>query len=120
MSDFDEALGDERAGNARTEEIVAFVTGICPHHRKDEITHELFTQIFDENMLVRNTHRACFFTRRLDFLTLTKVCSKGDHFQSALYLEPFGDDGSIQTTGVGEDDAFDIGHGGTLLLRARR
>ena len=71
-------------------------------------------------MLVRNTHRACFFTRRLDLLTLTKVCSKGDHFQSALYLEPFGDDGSIQTTGVGEDDAFDIGHGGTLLLRARR
>ena len=56
----------------------------------------------------------------LDLLTLTKVCSKGDHFQSALYLEPFGDDRSIQTTGVGEDDAFDIGHGGTLLLRARR
>ena len=32
------------------------------------------------------------------------------NLQPALDFEPLGDDGSIETAGIGENDAFDLGH----------
>ena len=116
VRDFHQALGDQRARNAGAEQIIAFVAGIGAHHREDVIAHEFLAQVLDEDVLVGNAHRPGLFARGFDLLALAEIGGEGDHLQPALHLEPFGDDGSIEAAGIGEDDALDIGHWGHLAV----
>src|SRR5690606_15970693 len=49
VSDFDQTLGDQRAGNGSAQQVFAFVNGVGAEHREDEVTHEFFAQVFDVN-----------------------------------------------------------------------
>ena len=112
VRDLDQTLGDQRAGDRGAEQIVAFVAGVGAHHREHEIAHELFAQIFDEDVGIGNAHRPRLVARRFDLLALAQIGGEGDHLAAALDLEPFGDDRRVQTAGIGEDDFADIGAGG--------
>ena len=91
MSDLDEALGDKRARDRGAEQIVAFIAGIGTHHREDEIAHKLLAQVFNEDVLVGNAHRAGLFARRFDLFALSEIGSERHHLKPALNAEPFGD-----------------------------
>ena len=119
LGDFDQALRNEGARDAGAQQIVAFVAGIGAHHREDVIAHEFFAQVLDEDVLVGDAHRTGLFARRFDLLALSEVGGEGHHFEPAFDLEPLGDNRGIETTGIGEDDAFDIGHWGHLHCSRR-
>ncbi len=86
MRDFDEALRYKRAGDARAEQVVALVAGIGAHHWKDEIAHELLSNVFDEDMFVGNAHCAGLLARGFDFLALAEIGSEGDDFAGRARL----------------------------------
>ena len=115
--DFDQAFGNQRPRDAGAEQVVAFIPSIGTHHREDEVAHELLAQVLDVDVLVGNAHCTGFLARGFDFLALSQIGGEGHHFEPALDLEPLGDDRGIETTGIGEDDAFDIGHWGTFTVR---
>ena len=109
MRDLDKALGDQRARDTGAEQVIAFIARIGAHHREDEVAHEFLANILDEDMLVGNAHGARLCAGGFDFLALSEIGGEGHHFDPALHLEPFGDDGGIETAGIGEDNPFDFG-----------
>ena len=119
VRDLHQTLGDQRACDAGAEEVVPFVAGVHAHHRKDEIAHEFFAQIFDENVIVGNAHGLRLVARRAEFFALAQIGSEGHHFAATFHLEPFGDHAGVETARIGENDAADrrgggIGHGMSL------
>jgi hypothetical protein len=47
LGDLDHALGDERAGDAGAEEVLAFINGSGLDHREDEIGGEFLLEVVD-------------------------------------------------------------------------
>ena len=105
---FDQALGDQGPCNRCTQQIIAFVPRIRPHHRENKIANKFFAQIVDINMMIGNAHQHGFFTRRPQFLALPKVSRERDHFAAIFNLQPFQDDAGIQPARISENDFFDI------------
>src|SRR3954466_13952275 len=49
--DLDLRLGDQRPRDRGAEQILALIHGVRAKHRKYEIAHEFFAQVFDEDVL---------------------------------------------------------------------
>src|SRR2546430_5856634 len=71
--DLDLPLGDERPRDRGAEEILALVERVGPKHGKDVLAHELFAQIFDENVLRLDAEQKRLFARRLKLLALAEI-----------------------------------------------
>ena len=117
--DLDQTLGNQRTGDGGSQQIFAFVEGVGAKHRKHEVTHELFAQVFDVDLFY-----AEFFglgTRRLELFTLTDIGGEGDDLASVGVLQPFEDHRGVEATGIGENYFLDLGHGvsGVRLKRAK-
>src|SRR5690606_10633277 len=67
VGNFNQALGDQRAGNGGAQQVFAFVNGVGAEHREDEIAYEFFAQVFNVNFF--NAHGFGFGAGRLDFFT---------------------------------------------------
>jgi hypothetical protein len=113
-SDFDQALGNERAGNGGAQQIVAFVAGVGAHHGEHEIAHEFFAQVIDIDVLGLHAHQFGLGARGGQLFALPKVGRKGYDFAIIGDLQPLEDDAGVETAGIGENDALDVGHGGAL------
>ena len=117
LSDLDQTLGNERARNGGAQQVQPFVDGVGPEHRKDEIAHEFLAQVFDVDVL--DAHHLGFLARGLQLLPLTEVGGEGDDFAAVFRLQPFQDDGGIETAGVGENHFLGRGHADFLSVSLR-
>ncbi len=106
LGDFNEVLGDQRAGNRCAEQVDAFINGIGAEHRKDEIAHEFFAHVLNEDFFDAQhfSFLACWFK----LFALAKIGGKGDDFCVKLSLQPFQDDRGVETAGIGENDLFNV------------
>ena len=79
-----------------------FVHGARFQRGKDVSGKKFFAQIFDDDLAgasrVRLLHD-CF-----DIVTLADVADHGDDVVVVVFFEPWNDDGSIESAGIGEDD----------------
>ena len=75
--DFHQALGDQRAGDAGSEQVLAFVDGVGVEHRKDVVTHKLLGEILDVDL--GNAHLLRLGTGLFDFLALADVRRERHH-----------------------------------------
>jgi len=102
---FDLALGDQRARDRRAQEIFTFIDRVGAKHREHEVAHELLAQIVDEDLLHARGGGlgACGF----ELFALPDVGREGDHLALVGLLQPFQDDGGVETTGISEYDLID-------------
>ena len=103
-----QALGDQRAGNGGTQQVLPFIDGIGPEHREHVVAHELFAQVLNIDFL--DPQRFRLGPCRLHFLALTNVGGESHHLAVVGILQPPDDHGRIQTTGIGQHHLFDIRH----------
>src|SRR5690554_750927 len=108
VGNLDQTFGDQRARNRRAEQILAFIDGIGTEHREYEVTHKLFTQVFNVDLF--HAQRFGLGTCRLHLFTLPQIGSEGHHFAVVGILQPAHDDGGIKPTRIRQYDLFDIGH----------
>ncbi len=73
---------------------------------EDEIAHELLAHVLDEDFL--DAEHLGLLARRLQFLALAEIGREGDDFSAELGLQPFQDDGGVETAGIGENDLFHV------------
>ncbi|CTQ74891.1 hypothetical protein LAX5112_04026 [Roseibium alexandrii] len=106
FGDLDQALGNQRTGNRGAEQVDAFINGIGPEHRKDEVTNEFFAQVINIDFL--DAHHLGFFARRLQLFSLTEICREGHYFAAEFGLQPFQNDGRVEAAGVGQHDFLDV------------
>ena len=104
--DLHQTLGDQGAGNRGAQEVFAFVQCIGAEHGEHKVTHKLFAQVFNEDVAGLDAHLDGFGTCWLYFLALANVGGEGDHLAVVLVLQPFQDDGGVQTARVGENNAL--------------
>ncbi len=108
VGNLDQTLGDQRAGNGGTQQVLAFVNGVGAEHWKDEVADKFFAQIVDVDFL--DAHGLGLGTSRLDFLALTEVGGKGHHFAVISVLQPLEDHRGVQATGIRQDYLLYVGH----------
>ena len=86
--DLDLALGDQRPGDRRAEQILAFVERVGAEHREDEVADELLAQILDEDVLGLDAEHLGLAPRRLDLLALAEVGGEGHDLRVIFGLQP--------------------------------
>ena len=104
--DVDQTLGDQRACNRGTQQILALVHRVGAKHREHEVTHEFFAQVVDENIAGLDAHLDGFGACGCDFFALTDIGGEGHHFAVIHILQPLQDDRGIQPAGISEHDFF--------------
>lgn len=106
---FNESLGDERAGHGSAEQIAAFIERAGTQHGEDEVAGEFLAQIFHIGLAGAGLQR--LFIHAVQIVFLPEVGGHGDNFATVGFNEPPEDDGRIQSSGIGEDYLFDLfGH----------
>ena len=112
MGDGDLALGDQRTGDRRTEQILSFVKRIGAHHGEHIVGDEFLAQVVDEDMLRLDPEQLGGAPRRLQLLALAQVGGEGDDFASVGLPQPFQDDAGVEAAGESEHDTADgVAHG---------
>jgi hypothetical protein len=79
LRDLDQALGDQRPRDRGAKQVFALVHGVAAEHREDEVAHEFFAQVVDEDVLRLDAHLQRLGARRLEFLALAEVGGEGHH-----------------------------------------
>ena len=102
--DFHQSTGNEGPRNGGAKQVLALIERIRSEHGKDVVAHEIFTQIFDEDLLCAEIF--CLLPRRLDLLALAVIRREGHDLAAVFRLQPFQDDRSIEAPGVGQHDFF--------------
>ena len=95
-------LGDEGAGNARPEKILAFVERPGLDHRENEFARELLTQVV--HLAECRTRGQRLDLQAVEFLLLTHVRAERDHFRPVRFLQPTQNDRGIQPARISDDD----------------
>ena len=108
--DLDLALGDQRTGDGGAEQVLALINRVGAEHREDEVAHELFAQVVDEDVLGLDAELERLGARGLELFALAEVGGEGDHFALVGVLQPLQDDRSVQPAGVGEHYFIDVAH----------
>ncbi len=108
LGDLHEALRNQRTGDRGTQQVLALVDRVGPEHRIDVVTHELFAQVLDVDLVLGHTHCERLRTGRFDLFALPEVGGEGDHVALVGLLKPLQDDRRVQTTGVGQDHLVDL------------
>lgn len=117
--DLDLTLGNQRPSDGCAQQVVALILGVGAEHREDEVAHELFAQVVDEDVLGLDAQFQGFLARRAQLFALAQVGSEGHHLGVIFGLEPLQDDRGVQPARIGEDDFLDGlvdggGHGGSF------
>ena len=95
-------LGDQRAGDRSSEQVLALIDGVGPKHREHIVTDKFLAQVLDEDVFRLHTQQQRLVARRRDFLALAQVSREGHHFAAVGLLQPFQDDRGVQPTRIGE------------------
>ncbi len=108
--DLDLALGDQRPGDGRSQQVFALVDRVGPKHGEHEIAHEFLAQILDVDVFRLDPKLQRLTPRRLQFLALAEIGGKGHDLAVIHVLQPLQDDRGIQAARIGQHDFFDIRH----------
>jgi hypothetical protein len=100
--DVDHAFGDDGAGDAGAEEVLAFIDGSGLEHGEDEVAGEFFAEVADDAFA--GTGGEGFFFEAVELFFLADIGAVGDDFGVIGLLEPLEENGGVETTGIGEDD----------------
>ena len=106
LCDLHQSLGNQRACNGGTEQVLAFIKRVGPEHGEHKVTHKLLAQIFDEDVFGVDAHFDGFGPGRFNFLALTNVSGEGHHFTLVCVLKPLQNNGGVESTRVSQHDAF--------------
>ncbi|MND97227.1 hypothetical protein D3C80_895430 [compost metagenome] len=109
--DLDLALGDQRTRDRGAEQILAFIEGVGAEHREDEVAHELFAQVVDEDVLGLDAQLQRLLLGWGQFFALAQVGGEGDDLRTVFLLQPLQDDRRVQPARIGEDDFLGGGRG---------
>ena len=90
----DHALGDERAGDAGSEEILSLVNRTGLHHRENEISGELLVQVV--HIALGSAGFESLLLEAVEFLGLADIGAESDDLGSIGFFEPIEDDGGVQ------------------------
>ncbi len=82
VGDLDQALGDQRTGDGSAQQVLAFVDGVGAEHREDEVAHELFAQVVDEDVLGLDAELQGLGAGGLELLALAEVGGEGARLRS--------------------------------------
>jgi hypothetical protein len=93
---FDLAPRDQRASHRRAEQVFAIVDRTSAQRGKNEIVHELETQIFDEALLRSGRDRLFPNTLQLG-LTLANISGDADDARVVVLAQPRDDDGCVES-----------------------
>jgi len=96
--DFNHALGNKGAGDARAQQILALVNRARLEHREDEVAREFFLQIDDVTLGGAGLPGLGF--KALELLLLPNVRTEGDQLRVILFLEPGQDDRGVEAARV--------------------
>ena len=102
------AFGDEWAGNRRAEQIHTLIKGVGAKHWKDVITHKFLAQIFDVNF--PDAQHLGLGARRLKLFALTQIGGKCHNLAGIGLLQPFKNNGCVETARIGQHHFLDIAH----------
>ncbi len=106
-------LGNERASDGRTQQIVGFIGRMRTKHRVAVLLSELLTQILDDDFI--SAGLVGFFLDTFEFIALAQFAGKCHELHARIaFFKPGENDGGIQPAGVGEDDflgVFGCSHG---------
>jgi hypothetical protein len=115
VGNLDLALGDQRPGNRGAEQVDAFVDGIGPEHREDEIADEFLAHVLDEDVFRLHAGGQRLLAGWLQLLALAEIGGESDDFAAEFHLQPFQDDRGVEASGIGKDNLFGggtrLGHG---------
>ena len=106
LGNLDEMLGNQRTGNRRAEQINAFIDGIGAEHRENEIAHEFFAYVLNEDFLDAQHFR--FLACRFKFFALAEIRGESHNFRAEFRLKPFQDDRGVETARIGEHDFLNV------------
>ena len=104
----DQPLRDERPRDGCAKQIKPFIDRVRPEHGKNEVAHEFFAHILDEDL--RRTHHLGLPAGRFQLFALAQVGGEGDNLAAIFGLQPFQDDRGVETAGIGENDFLRCGH----------
>ena len=77
VGNVDQTLGNQRAGDGGTQQVLALIDGIGAEHREHVVAHKFFAQVLNVDFL--NAQRFRLGARRLNFLALADVGGEGHH-----------------------------------------
>ena len=107
LGNFNDTLCDDRAGKGRAEQVLVLVDRTCLYGGINIFLNEFFLEVF--NVELRCTGLQCFFFQTVKLRALTHVGGNRDDLAVVVvFLQPRDDDGGIQTTGVRQNDLFNI------------
>ena len=105
--DLDHALGDERARDAGSQEILPLINRPSLHHREDEIAGELLIQIV--HITLGGSGFESLLLEAVEFLGLADIGAEGDDLGSVGFLEPIQNDGGVESPRIRDNDFFHAG-----------
>mmetsp|Transcript_1192 Transcript_1192/g.2700 ORF Transcript_1192/g.2700 Transcript_1192/m.2700 type:complete len:239 (+) Transcript_1192:700-1416(+) len=94
-------LGNAGAGNRGSEQVTSLVNGVGFDAVKDIVGNKFLSEISNDTLAGTDGQSLGLNGRKVLF-ELSHVGAKGDDVK-AFFAEPLEDDGSVETTGVGED-----------------
>ena len=110
---FHHALGDERPRDGRSQQVLALVDRVGAEHGENEIAHERFAQVLDEDVGLADAHLQGLEPRRLQLFTLADIGGKGDDLALVDVLQPLEDDRCVEAARIRQHDFFyGVLHGG--------
>ena len=96
--DFDQFLADQGTRDRGAQQIGAFINRIGLHHREDEIAGEFFADVVDVAFGSASGDR--LFVEAFKLFLLADVGAVADDFRVIGFLDPFDDDGGIETSRI--------------------
>ena len=102
------SFSDQGAGDGGAQQILAFIDGIGPEHREDEVAHEFLAQVVHEDVLGLDAQQFGLVPGRAQFLALAQVGGEGHHLAIIGHLQPFQDDAGIQPARIGKHDLLHV------------
>ncbi len=102
LGDLHQALGDQRAREGGTQQVLALVDGAGTHRREDEILEELLAQVLDVG--VDRPADPGLLGQTVEFLLLTQIRRERDDLAAVLLNQPRDNTGRIEPPRIRQDD----------------
>src|SRR5699024_5380644 len=93
FGDFNQFLCDDGTSHGSTQEVFAFVNGVCFDARVNRVCDEFFCQVSDVKFACACFQ--CFFFQTFCFFALTNVAANCDNFCVIIFFQPGNDNGCV-------------------------
>src|SRR5690606_19288938 len=102
FGDLNEALGDQRTGDGRSQKVGALVKRVGAEHGEHEIADKFLAQIIDIDLA--DAEHFGLLACRLEFFTLAKIRRESNDFRAKFGLKPLEDNRGVEAAGICQND----------------